>query len=135
MHLRASPVVLAFTVGNRFNGFFRVAFAVRYVYLRDWQGGLLLRCPLEWTLPQRDVCGPMFDCVPSLASAVFRACYEIDRTALNGNPGECGLCGRVWSPDQAVLARLRSRGATSWRCYFFSQEMPSLSRSDFLFSL
>ncbi len=44
---------------------------MRYTYLRDWRGGLLLRCRSDrldqpWRL-SRIACGPMFDCAASLA--------------------------------------------------------------------
>jgi hypothetical protein len=45
---------------------------MRYVDLRDWRGGLLLRCPAASERSSDDrlsriACGPIFDCALSLA--------------------------------------------------------------------
>lgn len=50
---------------------FQSGLTMRYGDLRDWRGGLLLRCPLDGNGLSRIVCGPIFDCArqPSTAPA------------------------------------------------------------------
>ena len=72
-----------------------MAFAVRYVNLRDWQGGLLLRCPAEAELSRVAICAArcsvvVFDCAFSLARPVFRACYGLRLEPAAVETARCG---------------------------------------------
>ena len=55
---------------------------MRYTYLRDWRGGLLLRCRSDAdgcaARLSRIACGPMFDCPASLACGIAPARARTD---------------------------------------------------------
>jgi len=95
-----------------------VAFAVRYVNLRDWQGGLLLRCPAEAELSRVAICAArcsvvVFDCAFSLARPVFRACYGLRLEPAAVETARCGGTNRTGRH----LRREKPHGsARLWAC-------------------
>jgi hypothetical protein len=141
---RTCRPILTFTVGERATAvrrsplLFRVANSMRYEYLRDCRGGLLLRCRVRhfrgvW-LSRINLNGPLFSCNCHILLSQ-RGCHHslLPRSATHhaDSPvaSHCPIDAVAWKACDALPGRSEKRGRSpGWQSTAFLCALSWLSR-------